>query len=144
MINLHPATPGGPKGSWQQVIWKLIEDNATESGVMMHLVTPELDRGPVITYCTFPIRGESFDSYWREIGSRSVAEIQKEQGESNALFKTIRKYGLAREFPLIVSTLRAFSQGEVRIEAGRIFDRYGKPTSGYDLSDEVNRTVKVK
>ena len=24
LINLHPALPGGPKGSWQEVIWQLI------------------------------------------------------------------------------------------------------------------------
>jgi len=144
MINLHPAAPGGPKGSWQEVIWALMEDNAAESGVMMHLVTPELDRGPVITHCTFPIRGEPFDKHWREIDGRPVAEIKKQQGENNALFKLIRQHGLAREFPLIVSTLRAFSRGEVKIEAGVIFDRYGKPIPGYDLTDEVDRAAELR
>jgi phosphoribosylglycinamide formyltransferase-1 len=144
MINLHPAAPGGPKGSWQEVIWKLIEDNAAESGVMMHLVTPELDRGPVITYCTFPIRGEPFDKYWRKIGGRSVVEMKRERGKDNALFQLIRKHGLAREFPLIVSTLKAFSLGEVKIEADRILDHNGKPISGYNLSNEVDRIVKLQ
>jgi folate-dependent phosphoribosylglycinamide formyltransferase PurN len=144
MINLHPAAPIGPKGSWQEVIWTLIEDKATQSGVMMHLVTPELDSGPVITYCTYPIRGEPFDNYWRELNGRSVAEIKKEQGEKNALFQLIRRHGLAREFPLIVSTLKAFSQGEVKIEAGRLFDRKGIPISGYNLSDEVNRDIGLQ
>jgi phosphoribosylglycinamide formyltransferase-1 len=142
MINLHPAAPGGPKGSWQEVIWALIEEKAVESGVMMHLVTPELDRGPTITYCTYPIRGEPFDRYWREIGNSSVAEIKKEQGENNALFKLIRQHGLVREFPLIVSTLDTFSRGEVKREAGTMLDRSGKPISGYDLTDEVNRAVE--
>jgi len=141
MINLHPAAPGGPKGSWQEVIWTLIENKAAESGVMMHLVTPELDRGPVITYCTYPIRGEPFDEFWQEIDGRSVAEMKKAQGENNALFKLIRQHGLAREFPLIVSTLRAFGRGEVKIEAGRIFDRYEKPIQGYNLSTEVNKAM---
>ena len=144
MINLHPAAPGGPKGSWQEVIWALMEDNAAESGVMMHLVTPELDRGPVITYCIFPIRGEHFDKHWREIDGHPIAEIKKQQGENNALFKLIRQHGLAREFPLIVSTLRAFSRSEVKIEAGAIFDRYGKPISGYDLTDEVDRAAELR
>jgi len=139
MINLHPAAPGGPKGSWQEVIWTLIENKASQSGVMMHLVTPELDSGPVITYCTYPIRGEPFDNYWRELDSRPIAAIKKEQGEKNALFQLIRRHGLAREFPLIVSTLKAFSQGEVKIEAGRLFDHKGIPISEYNLSDEVNR-----
>jgi phosphoribosylglycinamide formyltransferase-1 len=144
MINLHPATPEGPKGSWQEAIWTLLENKATESGVMMHLVTPELDRGPVITYCTYPIRGEPFDKYWREVDSCSVADIKEEQGDNNALFQLIRRHGLAREFPLIVSTLRAFGRGEVKIEAGRVFDRQGKPISGYDLSREVNKAVELR
>ena len=129
---------------WQDVIWALIENNAAKSGVMMHLVTPELDRGPVITHCTFPIRGEHFDKHWREIDGHPVAEIKKQQGENNALFKLIRQHGLAREFPLIVSTLRAFSRSEVKIEAGAIFDRYGKPISGYDLTDEVDRAAELR
>ncbi len=45
MINLHPAAPGGPKGTWQEVTWQLIDNRAEETGVMMHLVTPELDQG---------------------------------------------------------------------------------------------------
>jgi phosphoribosylglycinamide formyltransferase 1 len=143
MINLHPATPRGPKGSWQEVIWALLENKAAESGVMMHLVTPELDRGPVITYCTYPIRGKPFDKYWREVDGRSVAEVKREQGERNALFKLIRQHGLAREFPLIVSTLRAFGQGEVKIESGKVFDRQGRLISGYDLSDEVSKAVEL-
>jgi len=144
MINLHPAAPGGPKGSWQEVIWTLIENKSKESGVMMHLVTPELDRGPVITYCTFPITGEPFDRYWQEMSRRPVAELKKEQGENNALFRLIRQHGLAREFPLIVSTLRAFSKSEIKIEAGKIFDSQRKPIAGYDLSNKIKEMVGMK
>ena len=32
MINLHPALPGGPAGTWQEVIWKLMEDRASGAG----------------------------------------------------------------------------------------------------------------
>ncbi|MFQ5925381.1 MAG: phosphoribosylglycinamide formyltransferase, partial [Dehalococcoidia bacterium] len=116
MINLHPAAPGGPKGTWQEVLWRLIEEGAAETGTMMHLVTPQLDEGPPATYCTFPLRGEPFDRYWDEIKGRSVEEVKAEQGERNPLFRQIRKHGLAREFPLIIATLKAFSEGRVRIE----------------------------
>lgn len=143
MINLHPAIPGGPKGSWQEVIWTLIQEKATESGVMMHLVTPELDSGPVITYCTYPITGEPFDKFWRELNGRSAADIKEQEGEKNSLFQLIRRHGLAREFPLIVSTLKAFGKREIRIEAGRLIDRDGKPISGFNLSDEVNKAIKL-
>src|SRR4030066_1050314 len=72
---------------------------------------------------------------------RPIAEMKREQGEGSALFKLIRQHGLVREFPLIVSTLKAFGQGEVKIESGRVFSCQGKPISGYDLSDEENKAA---
>jgi len=140
MINLHPAAPGGPKGTWQEVIWQLIGSKAQGTGVMMHLVTPELDKGPPVTYCTFPIRGKPFDEYWEEVEGHPLEKIKK-QGENNHLFKLIRKYGLAREFPLIISTLKAFSQGKVKIMNGKVVDADGKPINGYNLTDEINEQV---
>jgi len=138
MINLHPAAPGGPKGTWQEVIWQLIDNQAGETGVMMHLVTPELDEGPAVTYCTFPIRGEPFDKYWQEREKMPSASAQS-RSETNPLFELIRQYGLAREFPLIISTLKAFSQDKVRIKAGKIVDSDGKPIGAYDLTDEIKK-----
>jgi phosphoribosylglycinamide formyltransferase-1 len=142
MINLHPAAPGGSKGTWQEVIWQLIETKAKETGVMMHLVTPELDEGPPVAYCTFTIRSKPFDKYWLEIDGQSMEEIKQSQGESNRLFKLIRKHGLAREFPLIIATIKAFSQGKVRIDKGKVVDADGKPINGYNLTDEIDKVVK--
>jgi len=129
MINLHPAAPGGPKGTWQEVIWQLIDNKAQETGVMMHLVTPELDMGPPAAYCTFPIRGEPFDRYW--------LASPKRHNEEEPLFRLIRKHGLAREFPLIISTLKAFSQGKVKIKEGKVVDAAGRPINGYNVTDEI-------
>ncbi len=143
MINLHPAAPGGPAGTWQEVVWQLIDSKAQETGVIMHLVTPELDKGPPVTYCTFPIRGEPFDKYWREMERHSLKEIKQKQGENNPLFRLIRQHGLTREFPLITSTMKAFSQGKVKITADkRIVDADGSPINGYNLTDEINKLVK--
>jgi folate-dependent phosphoribosylglycinamide formyltransferase PurN len=138
MLNLHPAAPGGPAGTWQEVIWRLIEERAEESGVMMHLVTPELDKGPPVTYCTFPIRGESFDRYWQEIEGIPIAELKAKQGGNNPLFKQIRKQGLAREFPLIVATLKAFGEGRLKIEDKRMVSTGGEVGGGYNLTREIN------
>ena len=141
MVNLHPAAPGGPAGTWQEVIWKLIERNAESTGAMMHLVTPELDKGPVVTYCTFSIRGKPFDRYWQEL-ERLPASSPKRSEAKNSVSKLIRKYGLAREFPLIISTIKAFSQGKIKITAGKIVDTEGKPINGYNMTNEINELVK--
>jgi len=143
MINLHPAAPGGPAGTWQEVVWQLIESDAKETGIMMHLVTPELDKGPPVTCCTFPIRGKPFDRYWQEIKGHPLERIKEEQGEKNPLFKLIRQHGLAREFPLIISTIKAFSQGKIRItEEKTVVDAKGKPVKGYNMTDEINELVR--
>lgn len=142
MVNLHPAAPGGPKGTWQEVIWQLIEEKARSTGAMMHLVTPELDQGPPVAYCTFSLRGEPFDRHWKEIKGLSVEQIKSRQGEDNALFKLIRQHGVVREHPLVISTINAFSQGHVRIEGETVVDRVGRPIAGYDLTEEIDRLVK--
>ena len=139
MINLHPALPDGPKGTWQEVIWTLMAERATESGVMMHLVTPELDRGPVITYCRFPITGKDFNDLWGENGKVSVSQIKVEQGENNGLFKAIRRAGFIRETPLIVHTLKTFSEGKIRIASDKkLLDSSNRPIPGYDLTGEID------
>jgi len=120
----------------------LIDNQAEETGVMMHLVTPELDEGPPVAYCTFTIRGKPFDKYWREIEGQPIEEIKQRQGENNRLFRLIRKHGLAREFPLIISTLKAFSQDKVRIEKGKVVDATGRPIDGYNLTDEIDEQIK--
>jgi phosphoribosylglycinamide formyltransferase-1 len=129
MINLHPAPPGGPTGSWQEVIWTLIKNKADTAGAMMHLVTPELDRGPAVSYCLFSIKGEPFAEYWRK-------------DNKDMLFRLIRQHELAREFPLIILTLQSLSQGEVGIKARRVIDAQGKPIKGYDLSAKIDRAVE--
>ncbi len=120
MINLHPSAPGGPKGTWQEVIWQLIEKKATQSGVMMHLVTPLLDAGPTLTYCSFSLRGEKFNPLWEKIENKlqyqSFAQIKKEEGEREPLFKAIREEGMERELPLIVNTLKLLAEGKIKFE----------------------------
>jgi phosphoribosylglycinamide formyltransferase-1 len=141
MINLHPAAPGGPQGTWREVIWKLIESEASETGVMMHLVIPELDKGPPVTYCVFSITGSPFDRHWEEIKGLSITELKAQQGDDNPLFKLIRSEGVKRELPLIVATVKAFSEGMVRIEDGKVVDSGGRTVKGYSLTEEINTIV---
>jgi phosphoribosylglycinamide formyltransferase-1 len=131
IINLHPAVPGGPTGTWQEVIWKLIRDRALEAGAMIHLVTSELDRGPVVSYCSFPINGDPFLQYWDDI-------------DPQALFQLIRQHELAREFPLIVLTLRALSRGEISIKGRKVVDARGRSIDGRNLTVAVDKAVESR
>jgi len=145
ILNLHPAAPGGPAGTWQQVIWKLIETKASIQGVKMHVAIPELDMGPTATYCLFPIRGIAFDKLWVEIQRKTVEEIKAEQGVENMLFKAIRAQGAARELPLTVATLKVFSEGKIKITGDRrVVDAAGQFIEGYDLTREIDEKLKKK
>ena len=144
LLNLHPAAPSGPKGVWQDVIWELIEQRAERAGVMMHLATPQLDEGPPVTYCTYPIRGAAFDDLWRDIEGRNLVHVRASEGESNGLFVQIRRHGVAREIPFVIETLRAFAGGWVGIVDKRVVDASGRAIGGYDLTEEIERMVAAE
>jgi phosphoribosylglycinamide formyltransferase-1 len=146
MINLHPAKPGGPCGTWQEVIWKLIDTRADETGVTIHLVTEELDKGPPITYCTFPIMGEKFDHLWkdtllkvREFGLNSLIE---DEGEQNPLFRKIREEGVIREIPLIIETIRVIAEGKIRVGTDGPYNEGGQPIEPLCLNEEIEKMIK--
>ena len=141
LLNLHPAEPGGPKGVWQDVIWKLIETRAERAGVMIHLATPELDEGPPASYCTYAIRGAEFDPLWEAISGLTLQDIKSAEGEQNALFRQIRRQGVTREIPLVIETLRAFADGRVRILEKRLVDKDGNSTGPMDLSRAIEAAV---
>ena len=112
MINLHPAAPHGPKGTWQDVVWQLIDQRATHSGIKIHLVTEELDQGPTITFCRYPICGTAFNQHWNAIGEASAADLRDTVGEDLPLFQAIRTEGVKRELPLLVETLASLSRNQ--------------------------------
>ena len=146
VINLHPAAPKGPTGTWQEVIWTLIQKRAAQTGAMIHLVTQNLDEGPPITFVTFPIHGPDFDPLWKDFDSklkhRSFQQLVKAEGENNPLFKEIRRQGVRRELPLLVVTLKALSEKRVMVEKGKVFDSVEKPIEGICLNDEMEKYLK--
>lgn len=137
-LNLHPAAPGGPIGIWQDVIWQLIAEGARESGVLLNVVTPELDTGPVAAYCRYAIRGPAFDPLWEAIAGRDVAELRRAEGERLPLFQAIRRHGAARELPLVIRTLAALADGRLRITPDAVLNAAGTPVAGLDLTEEVD------
>ena len=145
MLNLHPALPTGPKGTWQEVIWRLIRERADEQGAMMHICTKEWDRGAALTYCRFPIRGGDYDILWAQLDeklkSKTLDQVITEEGTEEPLFKRIREDGAKREQPLIVATIALFSEGNVTIRNKRLFADGKELDHAYDLSREVDSLI---
>lgn len=142
-LNLHPAAPDGPVGTWQQVIWRLIEARAVVSGAFVHLATEDLDRGPVVSYVTFPLRGAGFDDLWREAEASNVSELQGTYGEELPLFQAIRREGVIRERPLLLETLKALAEGRVRVAGQRVVDERGDTAEPLCLNVPVERAVAI-
>ena len=128
-INDHPALPGGPIGTYQEVIAHLIDARAIESGCMMNTVTGNVDRGPALSYCRFPIRDVTNEALW----SQHDFGASRKQLETSLLYLDIRRRGVERERPFLVETLRAVAQGELPLTAD----------SPLDLTEVVEQTLNM-
>ncbi len=128
MINLHPALPGVYKGSWEQVVESIIKNKNSEGGINIHLVTPDLDAGPPITYSKFSLWNEDLIPLWK----------MADEGVIEPLFWKIREEGLKREMPLLIHTLRLLSEGILRIETSAKITYQGiEVKGGILLKDEI-------
>lgn len=113
MVNLHPALPGGPIGTYVEVIRELIRTSAAQSGVMLNVAIPEVDMGPVAAFCRYPIRGGEFDSAWDALEPR----LDDGALEATPLFQAIRAAQVRHEGPFLTAALQAFADGRLRLDA---------------------------
>ena len=146
LLNLHGALPDGPIGTWQSVIWQLIEARAEQTGAMIHLATEEVDRGPVLSHCVVPITGHGFDQDWEALRGRDVADVRAAEGEDFPLFQRIREAGYRREPYLILETLRAVADGRLQVRPETALDASGQPLEllypgGLPLTERIEATL---
>ena len=141
MINLHPALPGGPVGTWQEVVWSLIESSAERTGAMAHVVTDDLDRGPVVAYFTFSLRGPTFEGLWDTVRGKTLEQLKGSFGEELPLFKRIREEGYRREPHLLAEVLEALAQGKIGIQNHRIMGPGGETAEGLCLDGEIEAAL---
>jgi len=137
IVNIHPALPWGPRGTWQEVIHELIAEDAQEQGIMIHLVTKTLDRGPVISYCRFPIRGEGWNHLWNRWKSEIKRDTPREEREDHRLFKKIRAEGEIRELPLLRGAIRELALGNITLKDKKIFSGGTQLHEGVDLTPAI-------
>ena len=136
LLNLHPALPGGPVGTWREVIRALMRERATESGVMLHLAIAEVDAGPVVAYCRYPLRDAEFDRLWTELEGQ-VDELDDEALEAAALFAALRERGVRYESPLLLATIAELAAGRLRVSDGRVLGPDGARGEPADLTEQV-------
>ena len=146
MLNLHPALPDGPIGTWQEVIWTLIRERASRTGAMTHLATEEVDRGPVVSYCTAAITGPDFNPAWQDLDGRDLDTVRAARGEDFPLFQQIRRAEYLREPYLLFETLRAVAEGRVVVGEGQALNAAGQPPAatnppGICLDAEIDRAM---
>ena len=100
LLNLHPALPGGPVGTWQEVIRAIQPQRAGEHGATMQWIRPgreNRDRGAPVAFFRFPVTPEmSFDQ--------------------------IRAAGFQREPILLIETLKALARGHIHLGEGPALD----------------------
>jgi len=146
-LNLHPALPQGPTGTWQKVIWQLMRDNVEQSGAMINLMTPELDRGPVVALDSFSLRGPKWDPLWKQLQKKlktqTLDEIAAAEGEAEPLFAAIRACGARREIPLLYQTIKQFAIGKLQTAgSGAVFSESARLP--LDLTAQVDEELAAQ
>jgi folate-dependent phosphoribosylglycinamide formyltransferase PurN len=134
---------------WFDVVWDLIAGGAEESGVMLHRVTPAVDRGPIVSWCRYSLRTPALAPLWDGLPPQGpgrealvAAERALKRDSRHPLFHAVRAAGFARETPLMLQTVRAVAEGQLRLAEGRVLDGDGRPLAhGLDLSAPVERMV---
>ncbi len=149
MINLHPALPGGPAGTWQEVIWQVIKSRQEEHGAMMHVVSEELDKGPPLTYFSFSLRAPQLLPFWQDFEEKlkkvgSYEDLIAKEGERLKLFQEIREEGVKRELPLIYFTIKRLLIEGIEVKNGQVFlggQQLEKPVC---LNEEVEEWLRER
>ena len=113
---------------------------------MVHLATEDVDRGPVVSYCTVPIVGGSFTPLWKELDQQDSDQVKAKHGEQYPLFQLIRQAEFQREPYLIFETLQSLAQVQVLLRGGRVLDHTGQPLaatqpSGLCLDPQINNSM---
>jgi len=130
-INLHPALPDGPKGTWERVITQLIQNDKDYSGLNVHIVTKNLDVGKSIGYCKFSIKSDLHNDAWNQFNLESNDNYKNIIYKNLDLFTLIRKQILSREKYLLVIVVNYLINNKAVLD--QLFN--GKPNKDFKSVD---------
>jgi hypothetical protein len=98
---------------------------------MMNLATADVDRGPVVSFCRFPIRDAANEHLWDDPETVGAAALGLDALQQTPLYAEIRARGVRRERPFLVETLRAVAEGTLAVP----------PPEPADLTDAVEGSL---
>lgn len=125
LINLHPALPDTYKGTWEEIITQVVDNDDKAYGATIHVCSPELDRGSIIAYDSFP-----------------VGPLRSQNGSKDELVKAVRGTEVQREAPLLMEAIKMIVDREIVLRKGEVLDLQGRKQSGHrDLSDRVSTVI---
>ena len=140
-INLHPALPDGPKGTWEQVITQLIKNDQNYSGLNVHIVTKKLDAGKSIGYCKFPIKSYMYNDAWQQFYLESKKNFKNIIYEDLDLFTLIRNQILLREKYLLIIAINYLINNEEILE--KLFNqKVSTDFKSLDFSSEIEKLLR--
>jgi len=125
IINLHPALPNTYQGTWEEIVRRVAESDDATYGSMVHVCTPELDRGATVAYDEFLIN-----------------DLRGRYTSMDDLANALRERQRSREVPLLMETIRMLTDGEVSLQKGELRDARGEPVgSAPNLANAIDRSV---
>ena len=164
IVNLHPALPWlGPTGMWPDVIEEqakrplpyllatgqsdlekalpeIMSISWNKAGGMLHLITDEPDRGPVISWYEFPLLSPALNELWikaTEILRNADFAKLKNSDTWQELVQKIRSEQFKGEDPLILLTYQKLARGEWIIKDRKlVIDEQVYP-EGYCLKHDL-------
>ncbi len=126
LINLHPALPDTYKGTWEEIVGQVVDNNDERYGSMVHLCTPDLDRGQTIAYDSFTIN-----------------DLLDQSRSKSDMIKSIRGRELEREAHLLMETIEQIVNGSIVLKGGEAWEKDGSRLSTPPcLSDHIDHELK--
>ena len=125
IINLHPALPDTYKGTWEEIVAKVVENGDERYGATVHLCTPELDRGETLCYDYF-----------------LLSSIKLDHPTKDDLIKQVRAEELKREAHLLIGTIKMIVDGDIIIKDEKAYDRFGNTIRKNPcLAEKIDRLI---
>jgi len=126
IINLHPALPNTYQGTWEEIVRRVAESDDVTYGSMVHVCTPELDRGATVAYDEF-----------------EIDDLRNRFSSKEELASALRERQRSREVPLLMETIKMLTEGRVALVCGRLEDDKGRLVEkAPDLASFIGRSME--